>query len=69
MSHKGSWSRVNDRTAYANNYDSIFRKKEPEEKQETALGSPCCGAEVELGEWWDNTIRCVACGKQVITKP
>jgi hypothetical protein len=29
MSHKGSWSRVNDRKAFANNYDAIFRKKEP----------------------------------------
>jgi hypothetical protein len=32
MSHKGSWNRVKDRNAFATNYDSIFRKKEPEAK-------------------------------------
>jgi hypothetical protein len=32
MSHKGSWNRVKDRNAFATNYDSIFRKKEPAAK-------------------------------------
>lgn len=34
MSYKGSWNRVKDRKAFADNFDAIFRKKEPHTLEE-----------------------------------